>query len=415
MTTKDNATTVTISVPVSMDDTSLETLVALARQVALLWLAKAIRVLQERVQREVGLERREWRERRLSTLLGEIAAESLKVRDPSTGRSFSMLNRLLGLRAYQRASHGVERTLLERRVEGSSYRRAARNVSKQTGRPVSRMSGWRWAQRKGRERIDQGAKEIETLVPARETPEFLYLEADEIHVKAQRSRTPTHRVKVGLSYTGRERVEGYRKPRWSLAGKRLYGGVEPPGTFGLNWYASLERRHGVGEAPSVLYLADMDPMLWELRSVCFPQAKGQLDWAHLFRDFRSAAPNEAVALRWRDQVCEGRLDLVRRNIRRQYEQGKGNPDFLKKVHRALSHEWIEGWKEFRDARDPERTQKIPKATGGIEKNQEVHIGRAMKRRGMAWSERGANHLVKLIMAYQDKQTWNNLFKEPSPH
>jgi hypothetical protein len=415
MTTKNDVITVTVSMPAPTGDTTLETLEALARQASLACLAKTIRMLQERVQRELGLERREWRERRIVTLLGEIVVKALKARDRTTGESFWMLNRLLGLRAYQRASHGVERTLLEHRVEGSSYRQAARNVSKQTGRPVSRMSGWRWAQRKGRDRIVQETGELETLGPPGETPEFLYLEADEIHVKAQRSRTPTHRVKVGLSYTGRERVEGYRKPRWSLTGKRLYGGVEPIGAFGLNWYASLERRHGVSEAPSLLYLADMDRMLWELRSVCFPHAKGQLDWAHLFRDFRSAAPNEAVALRWRDQVCEGRLDLVRRNIRRQYEHGKGNPDFLKKAYRALNHEWIEGWKEFRDACDPERTQKIPKATGGIEKNQEVLIGRAMKRRGMAWSERGANHLVKLIMAYQDKQTWNSLFKEPVPH
>ena len=32
----------------------------------------------------------------------------------------------------------------------------------------------------------------------------LFLEADEIHVKAQRGSASAHRVKVGVSHTGRE-------------------------------------------------------------------------------------------------------------------------------------------------------------------------------------------------------------------
>ncbi len=32
--------------------------------------------------------------------------------------------------------------------------------------------------------------------------------------------------------------------------------------------------------------------------------------------------------------------------------------------------------------------RIPRASGGIEKNQEVTIGRAMKKRGMAWTATG---------------------------
>lgn len=173
-------------------------------------------------------------------------------------------------------------------------------------------------------------------------PAHLYLEADEIHVKAQRSDATTHRVKIGLSYTGRERVEGRARARWRLRGKGVYGGVQAVDTFGLNWYASLERRRGVSEAPAVLYLADTDAMLWGIRDVCFPDAVGQLYRAHLFRDFRSAAPNEGVARRWRAQVCQGRLDLVRRNVRPHAESGRGNPELLDKVWRALHHEWIEG-------------------------------------------------------------------------
>ena len=62
----------------------------------------------------------------------------------------------------------------------------------------------------------------------------------------------------------------------------------------------------------------------------------------------------------------------------------------------------------------DHTQRLPRGSGAIEKNQEVLIGRAMKKRGMAWSAQGAHHLAKLIFAYQDKQTWPSLWTEPLP-
>ena len=421
MTTQSEYITVEFSVPVPMNVSSIDALAEYARRAALSWLAVVARVLQEARQRADGarLERRGWRERTVLTPLGEATLEVLKVRDRATGRGFTMLNEIFELRRWQRTSNGVGRTMVESRVAGRSYRQAARAVGGQVRRPMSPMRVWRLVQRKGKERIAEEARELASVEAARSSPskppDYLYLEPDEIHVKAQRSGTKTHRVKVGLSYTGRQRVPGRRTPRRRLVDKQVYGGVESVDTFGLNWYASLERRRGVSEAPAILFLADPDPMLWGLRDVCFPQAVGQLDRAHLFRDFQAAAPNDAVALRWRDRICEGKLDLVRRNVRAQHAQGRGNPDDLEKVWRALHHDWIEGWKQFRDRHDPGRTQRIPKATGGIEKNQEVLIGRAMKRRGMAWSANGANHLVKLIFAYQDKETWNNLWKEPVHH
>jgi len=81
---------------------------------------------------------------------------------------------------------------------------------------------------------------------------------------------------------------------------------------------------------------------------------------------------------------------------------------------ALDNGDFYGWKEYRRRHDPERAQRLPRATGAIEKNQEITIGRAMKRRGMAWTARGAHHLAKLIFAWQDKKTWESLWQEPFP-
>lgn len=224
----------------------------------------------------------------------------------------------------------------------------------------------------------------------------------------------SHRVKVGLSYTGRQRVAGYRRRRHRLSAKRLYGGIESFETFGRRWHASLDRYYCVNDIEAVLYLSDGDAALRQLREIYFPQAIGQHDWAHLFRDIQAASPDEARRARWVSQLCKGRADLVKRNLEGHRRRYGGNSEAAAKVLRALDQGDFYGWKRFRDRYDPQRTQKIPRGTGGIEKNQEVTIGRAMKKRGMAWTARGAHHLAKLIFAWHDKKNWNSLWEEPFP-
>jgi len=379
-------------------------------------MAKSIREMQEGFQlvHRQRLERREWRRRWIQTRLGPVRVEMLKVRAVETGQSVALGRDLLEMAPRQRATSWVERRAVELRVRGLSYRQAADVLGDWTGTQQSAMWLWRRVQARGRRRC---ARETEAIRSGarltRDPPKHLYLEADEIHLKAQRSKTSSHRVKVGLSYSGRERVPGYRRPRYRLSAKRLYGGIESFETFGRRWHASVDRHHCVNDTEAVLYLSDGDPGLRQLREMYFPQAIGQHDWAHVFRDIQSAAPDEARRARWVGQLCEGRDDLVKRRLKRCRRDG-GNPEAAAKVLRALDHGDFYGWKRFRDRHDPQRTQKIPRGSGGIEKNQEITIGRAMKKRGMAWTARGANNLAKLIFAWQDKYTWNSLWQEPFP-
>jgi len=105
---------------------------------------------------------------------------------------------------------------------------------------------------------------------------------------------------------------------------------------------------------------------------------------------------------------------VKRQLKGYRLRDGGNSEAAAKVVRVLDQGDFYGWKRFRDRYDAQRTQKIPRATGAIEKNQDVTIGRAMKKRGMAWTAGGAHHLAKLIFAWQDKKIWNSLWEEPFP-
>ena len=364
------------------------------------------------------LERREWRARHVQTRLGAVRVEILKVRNREMGASRMLGMDLFDLVPRQRTTAWVERRGVELRVRGLSYRQAVASLSETLGTRHSAMWLWRRVQARGKQRMAQERAAFAACSkrPKNEAdpPEHLYLEADEIHVKAQRSAGTTHRVKVGLSYTGRERVAGYRRPRYRLAEKGLYGGIETFDSFGRHWYAHLECRHRISDAPAVLYLTDGDPGLVGLSETHFPQAIRHHDWAHVFRDLWRAAPDETRRARWIGQLCEGRDDLVRRNMARHRHARGASAEAIDKVLRALDGGDFYGARRYRKRHDRERTQRIPRATGGIEKNQEITIGRAMKKRGMAWTARGANHLAKLVIAWQNNTTWNSLWKEPFP-
>ena len=118
---------------------------------------------------------------------------------------------------------------------------------------------------------------------------------------------------------------------------------------------------------------------------------------------------------------EGRHQELLRRLRRFRRQRRGK--LVQSEIRALSR-LITVLEQHSDA--PRRAsrwrkrwnvpaeERVPRGTGAVEKTQEVLIGRAMKRRGMSWSESGANDLVKLIMAYQDERVWSALWQELPP-
>jgi hypothetical protein len=409
--------TVTISVPVGgLDVNELESRCQDGAREAL---EVTVRRMQEAYQRRASdrLERREWKVRYLVTGLGRVRLEMLKVRDRTTGKSHNLGQDLLNLAPRQRLTRSVERQGVSLRVRGLSYRQSA-EVLEERGLSVSAMGLWRRVQARGKQRCRLEAAEQERIFQRKDTPKvtppaYLYLEADEIHVGAQRSQTDSHRIKTGISYTGRERQKGYARSRYRLTEKGFYGGVESLEAFGKGWYTLLERRYGLSGAKAVLYLTDGDPGLVGLRATHFPQAIHAHDRAHVFRDLAAGAPSEACRKRWIGWLCEGKWDEAQRAMRRSLRRGSGASEPLSKVLRVPRQDFY-GTRRFRLLYDPERTQRLPYATGGVEKNQEITIGRAMKKRGMAWTATGAHHLSKLIFAFQHSQTWESLWMEPPP-
>ena len=416
---REDSLTVTVRVRVPVNGLDVNTLEEYCQEAAREALKLGVRQMQEAFARRESdrLERREWKSRTLATRFGLIRLEMLKVRNKATGQSRLLGDDLLELMPRQRMTRWVERQGISLRVRGLSYRQSAQ-VLEEAGIAVSAMGLWRRVQARGRQRCRIERAEQEQVFDGKpsarvEPSAYLYLEADEIHVGAQRSGVDSHRIKTGVSYTSRERLPGYRTPRYRLDRKRLYGGVETLEHFGKGWYTLLERQYGLSRVPAVLYLTDGDPGLVGLRSTHFPQAIHAHDRAHVFRDIASGSPDEASRKRWIGWLCQGEWEQARRAMRQCLRRGSGSREPLLKVLRVQRKDFY-GTRLFRRLHDPQKTQRVPYATGAVEKNQEITIGRAMKKRGMAWTARGAHHLSKLIFAFHHSHTWESLWMEPPP-
>ena len=264
-------------------------------------------------------ERHDWRQRTVDTRLGTVRVPLLRIRNKSTGEKLNVFSAVTGMRPGERATAWVKEQGAKFRVLGFSYRNGAKVMREVVGCNVSAMRIWRWVQGRGEELQRWEAARCERVwcrgcKRPKNPPERLYLEVDEIYLKAQRAAERALRVKVGLGYTGRRKV---KEGRYELVGKSVYGGVFGSVVeFGRMWYSELESRYGVSEVEAVLYLSDQDMGLMKLREEHFPQAEAQVDMWHVCVDVRTAAPDANTARRWVEALMRGRHQELLRRLRR---------------------------------------------------------------------------------------------------
>ena len=70
----------------------------------------------------------------------------------------------------------------------------------------------------------------------------------------------------------------------------------------------------------------------------------QLDWAHVLRAVRSAAPDGRRRQCWQRQLCRGELAALTRTVRQHQRRGWGDRDLLGKVRREVEEQGS-GWRQ----------------------------------------------------------------------
>ncbi len=359
-------------------------------------------------------------ERRLRVPWGEVTLRRTRVRDRQTGKTYNLADRLVGLRRYVR--RGIHEIKLGCELAVStSYRQAHHWWQRMIGRQCSVMTFWRMVQEGGkrlvrRERDEVG--EVRRGDPPPRGVRRLYLEADGAWLRRQRSRRARHHklgldrrtdsrgmlVYVGASYS---RLEQTGRDRRNAVDKQTLTEVGSVRSFARQWAWQVSRRFDLSRTPNQLYLSDGDDGLSRIPGRYFKEALVQLDRFHVHRQLGRAFGLETEGYRVAlSALCSGDLGRVRSLLAL---RGQGDRSGVcQEVREYLDrHEGVlythEEWAR--------RTTVRKMGSGVIEKTIETQINRRMKKQGMSWSPREAQHVSKLRALSWNRDRWEGFWSE----
>ncbi len=355
-------------------------------------MVRALEALDERaLENHPGLARQRRVERRLDTTLGHVAFWRWRVKDGA--ETLCLLDRLLGLRRYGRASPAVQKRGSELATR-LTYRAAAAVLSEELGTRVSGQSVHGWVQELG-QRAE--ARELSPpSAPVRFEPrEVVIVEWDETLVRSQERGERQLGMKLGIGYSQKRQVG---PKRWELADKVIYGGVEEAEVFAERFYQRMGSRFQLSGVAHLVVKGDGAEWICQGADQVFPGHVFQLDrWHLLDRIERFAGHLPRVWKRLRSWVYQGRVASLARSLRliagADARSEQARQELLHYVSRHA--EAITAVDRLRPQVSPAAHPLLTHGTGAIEKNIEVVIARRFKRWGMRWTRRGAQALLKL--------------------
>lgn len=354
-----------------------------------LWV-RALEVLDEMaLENHPGVVRQRRVERHLDTRLGHVVFRRWRVK--KDGKTSCLLDRLLGLERYSRASPGVKRRGVELASQ-MTYREAAAVLREQGQTPVSAQSVHGWVQQVG---VEVEEQELAASARPGTAPEVVVAELDDTMVRSQEPQERQFALKLGIAYSRKQRVG---RERWKLADKVVYGGEEAPEKFAERFYAQVAGPLGVAVAAHVLVKGDGAEWIHQVAEQVFPGHVFQLDRWHLLEriaQFAGAMPRRLKRLqRW---VYQGRVAALIRSLRHLVGTDARSEEARQELLRYLTRHApaITAVDRLRPQVSAASHPLLTHGTGAMEKNIEVFIARRFKRWGMRWTRRGAHALLKV--------------------
>lgn len=330
-------------------------------------------------------------DRGMMTRFGEVNISRRLYRDRQ-GKTVFALDERMGWKPRQKASPSIAERVVEMATE-MPFRKVAETVSALTAGELSANTVHRLLQGVGeealaeeRERVEAQFERGEEVCEGERKVDTLYMEADGVWVSLQREKAKRHEVKCAIAYTGwNELSEG----RYELVDKRVYAHGAPPDVSFWEG-ASLEwgRRFALGEVE--WFVVGGDGANWIREGVRdFPNAVFQLDGFHLSRACgigygkeQGSAIYEAI----RSGDAQGALARMSQAAAAETKSAVNNRKYTEN-NVVVGVDWRNVVPDApADAR----------SLGTMESNGDKLTANRMKKRGMSWTIRGANHMAKTI-------------------
>lgn len=346
--------------------------------------------------------------RTIVTPFGKVQVRRRYYRDRQTGEGHFLLDEALGWTARQRLSPWATELAVAMAAE-MPYHRAAAVLEKLTlgGMDVRAMSVWRETQQAGAERVAQAEEQRRAVFDRGEVPagqrrtQKLRIEGDEVWVRGRGPRGAHRhlRVKLAVGYEGKEQVG---QDRWQLVERRVAAGVAEAQAFWEQTYADFGSKWDLGAVEDVV--VGGDGAAWVKQGTeLFARASYRLDPFHLRRALLEGLSHDEEAYRKAVEVLKakdwGPMEQVLATAER--------------ASRGAQRKRVAGLRKYlQENWDGICRSGAADSLGTIEGQVFHHVARRMKRHGAQWSEKGADHLVRLLaarangeLAVMGRQAW----------
>jgi hypothetical protein len=356
----------------------------------------ALRAADEQAVEASGGARQRLEQRWVATMFGRIRIFRYRVK--AGGGSFHPLDRVLGLSGAE-PSAGLRELLcfLSTRLP---YRQAAEVAARLTGEDASAQSAWRTVQAEGARIRAEEAELVRSVFEDGEippsggpAPELVVVEADGTYLAAQGEGGERFEVKTAVFYTGKRRAGGRRHRRWRLLNKGCYATTSEAEEFGMGLAARGFDWMGIHRARWILACHDGLDQYGPTFRGYFPGSIHQIDHFHVAeRLWRASGADSGRFHALKDQAFTDPLPLARAIRQGRVALSGDRADELAGYLETVAPHLHGGEALPRRLR---RGRMRIVGTGVVEKHQDLVVKRRMKRQGMRWSRRGAEHLLAL--------------------
>jgi len=341
----------------------------------------------------------------IETIVGNIQYKRTMFRDKHTKKARYLLDEALNIDRNQRMSLRMAQ-LMGLLASVSPYRDVQESLSRLSGLSYSHEAIRQNVIREGRrieEREKQEHQKIKNLdyrLPQK-IPEVVYNETDATYIRKQnkgkkRGYKQRHlEVKVGIGYTDKEpRYNSGKRTAKKLSQKIVYADIRAKRNEFLDKFSCIsEKRFGLSAGKESYLGGDGDSWIREGRRQYFRRSEYLLCPFHLFRNLRCALAGK--------KKSQQRLKKMIKKI------GSG------KIKKQLAefYVYVVNNRQGIETSMRVRMDKKTESAGAIEPNIDKLIAHRFKRRGMSWSEQGAQSLLKIRQIIANKQWENWWYKE----
>lgn len=354
-------------------------------------LVLALEGMDERLMRERDKSRWEpisIRGRTLVTVFGEVTIRRRYYRDRETGRNVFLLDEALRLEAGERFSPKMQEIAVAFAVE-MPYHRSARLMG-QVLPGLSPMAVWQAAQEAGAKVCQEAESRREAVFDRGEDAggervvQALCVEADGVYVASRREKGRKLELKLAVAYEGREQAGGRKR----LVERRAFAALAEGEAFWEQATADFGRKWDLGAVGQCVIGGDGAGWI-KTGLELFDGAQYRLDRYHLRKALVEALAHDETAL-WQASGAIASGDWAQTvGILEAAEERAGNRQRKVRI-RALKGYLEANWDGIA------RSEEAQGLGGAIEGQVFHHVARRMKRHGARWSERGADHLARLL-------------------